>query len=110
MEFLRVSAYDHSSKGNLEEHNSHDDGREVRILVSSDEQRSLNNDDASDVHKKCTFEAQPVPLRKQQQAPGPMIRWERFLPVKTLSVLLVENDDSTRHIVGALLRNCSYQG
>ena len=27
-----------------------------------------------------------------------------------LRVLLVEDDDSTRHVVGALLRNCSYDG
>ncbi|KAF9597429.1 hypothetical protein IFM89_018875 [Coptis chinensis] len=38
-----------------------------------------------------------------------VIRWERFLPKRVLRVLLVENDDSTRHIVSALLRNCSYQ-
>ena len=25
-------------------------------------------------------------------------------------VLLVENDDSTRYVIGALLRNCGYQG
>ncbi|KAK9122881.1 hypothetical protein Sjap_012483 [Stephania japonica] len=38
-----------------------------------------------------------------------VIRWERFLPRRSLRVLLVENDDSTRHIVAALLRKCSYQ-
>ncbi|KAF5179495.1 Two-component response regulator-like aprr5 [Thalictrum thalictroides] len=38
-----------------------------------------------------------------------VIRWERFLPKKVLRVLLVENDDSTRHIVAALLRKCNYQ-
>ncbi|KAK8949714.1 Two-component response regulator-like PRR95 [Platanthera zijinensis] len=36
------------------------------------------------------------------------IRWERFLPRRFLRVLLVEHDDSTRHIVAALLRKCSY--
>ncbi|KAJ4816864.1 two-component response regulator-like protein [Rhynchospora pubera] len=47
----------------------------------------------------------------QKQGPqvlGP-IQWDRFLPVKTLKVLLVENDDSTRQIVTALLRNCWYE-
>lgn len=39
-----------------------------------------------------------------------MIRWDRFLPRRFLKVLLVESDDSTRHIVAALLRKCSYQG
>ncbi|CAA7406286.1 unnamed protein product [Spirodela intermedia] len=41
--------------------------------------------------------------------PVPVVGWERFLPVRSLKVLLVENDDSTRHVVNALLRNCSYE-
>ncbi|KAK1320217.1 Two-component response regulator-like PRR73 [Acorus calamus] len=44
---------------------------------------------------------------KQQQ--GSVVSWERFLPLRSLKVLLVENDDSTRHVVSALLRNCSYE-
>ncbi|XP_042475625.1 two-component response regulator-like PRR95 isoform X2 [Macadamia integrifolia] len=38
-----------------------------------------------------------------------VILWDRFLPRRLLSVLLVENDQSTRHIVTAMLRKCSYQ-
>ncbi|MCL7025959.1 hypothetical protein MKW94_026868 [Papaver nudicaule] len=38
-----------------------------------------------------------------------VIRWEKFLPRRFLRVLLVETDDSTRHIVTALLRKCNYQ-
>ncbi|GKV05711.1 hypothetical protein SLEP1_g17687 [Rubroshorea leprosula] len=45
----------------------------------------------------------------QQQSQNSMVCWERFLHVRSLKVLLVENDDSTRHIVTALLRNCSYE-
>ncbi|XP_007016629.2 PREDICTED: two-component response regulator-like APRR3 [Theobroma cacao] len=45
----------------------------------------------------------------QQQPQGSMVLWERFLPIRSLKVLLVENDDSTRHVVSALLRNCSYE-
>ncbi|XP_073014304.1 two-component response regulator-like APRR9 isoform X1 [Typha latifolia] len=42
-------------------------------------------------------------------APSPeVIRWDRFLPRRSLRILLVEHDDSTRHIVTALLRKCSY--
>ncbi|XP_010912376.1 two-component response regulator-like APRR5 [Elaeis guineensis] len=37
-----------------------------------------------------------------------VIRWESFLPRRSIRVLLVEHDDSTRHIVAALLRKCSY--
>ena len=50
--------------------------------------------------------AQQLDEQKEQQT----IQWERFLPVKTLRVLLVENDDSTRQVVGALLRKCCYEG
>lgn len=46
----------------------------------------------------------------QEQPPEPIVRWERFLPVRALKVLLVENDNSTRQVVSALLRNCSYEG
>ncbi|KAM7258287.1 hypothetical protein ACFE04_014028 [Oxalis oulophora] len=45
----------------------------------------------------------------QQQQQGSVIRWDRFLPIRSLKVLLVENDDSTRQVVNALLHNCSYQ-
>ncbi|KAL4333973.1 hypothetical protein GQ457_07G034070 [Hibiscus cannabinus] len=44
-----------------------------------------------------------------QQPRGSVIRWDRFLPFETIKVLLVENDDSTRHVVSALLQNCSYE-
>lgn len=37
-------------------------------------------------------------------------RWESFLPRMVLRVLLVEADDSTRQIISALLRKCSYRG
>ncbi|CAI9296073.1 unnamed protein product [Lactuca saligna] len=47
--------------------------------------------------------------RQHQQNQGSMVEWERFLPLRSLKVLLVENDDSTRHVVSALLRNCSYE-
>ncbi|XP_062092813.1 two-component response regulator-like PRR37 isoform X2 [Humulus lupulus] len=47
--------------------------------------------------------------RSQQQPQGHLVRWERFLAFRSLKVLLVENDDSTRHIVSALLRNCGYE-
>ncbi|GMH08825.1 hypothetical protein Nepgr_010665 [Nepenthes gracilis] len=38
-----------------------------------------------------------------------VVRWERFLPRMALRVLLVEADDSTRQIISALLRKCSYR-
>ncbi|XP_073064226.1 two-component response regulator-like APRR5 isoform X2 [Primulina eburnea] len=38
-----------------------------------------------------------------------VVGWERFLPKMAVRVLLVEADDSTRHIIAALLRKCSYR-
>lgn len=39
-----------------------------------------------------------------------IVRWEKFLPKMAMRVLLVEADDSTRQIITALLRKCSYKG
>ncbi|PUZ69143.1 hypothetical protein GQ55_2G086000 [Panicum hallii var. hallii] len=39
----------------------------------------------------------------------PQVCWERFLQKKTIRVLLVESDDSTRQVVSALLRHCMYE-
>ncbi|CAM6040845.1 unnamed protein product [Sphagnum compactum] len=36
-------------------------------------------------------------------------RGNSFLPQAHVKVLLVEDDDSTRHVVSALLRNCNYE-
>lgn len=53
----------------------------------------------------------PSILQVQQQlTQGTVVCWERFLHVRTIRVLLVENDDCTRHVVTALLRNCNYEG
>ncbi|XP_051132291.1 two-component response regulator-like APRR7 isoform X2 [Andrographis paniculata] len=48
-------------------------------------------------------------VQQQQQPQGTVVCWERFLHVRSIWVLLVENDDSTRHVVTALLRNCNYE-
>ncbi|KAK1411834.1 hypothetical protein QVD17_32622 [Tagetes erecta] len=46
---------------------------------------------------------------QQQQPQESLSHWDRFLHVRSIKVLLVETDDSTRHIVTALLRNCNYE-
>ncbi|XVE68999.1 hypothetical protein DITRI_Ditri09bG0114600 [Diplodiscus trichospermus] len=99
----------------------HDEHKQIRDGVTgegqglSEEDESQINEDVEDrndgrtevvhlqVHKRG------VQRRSQQQPQGPLVRWERFLPVRSLKVLLVENDDSTRHVVCALLRNCGYE-
>lgn len=61
--------------------------------------------------REITLQAQHgVKLQEQQQSQGSAACWQQFLHVTSIKVLLVENDDSTRHIVSALLRNCNYEG
>uniref|UniRef100_A0A1J3CS48 Two-component response regulator-like APRR5 n=1 Tax=Noccaea caerulescens TaxID=107243 RepID=A0A1J3CS48_NOCCA len=51
-------------------------------------------------------------MRRKEAAEGGgngLVKWERFLPKIALRVLLVEADDSTRQIISALLRKCSYR-
>lgn len=47
---------------------------------------------------------------QKQRSQVSLVNWERFLHIRTIKVLLVENDDSTRHIVAALLCNLNYEG
>ncbi|GLT84855.1 hypothetical protein SLE2022_030660 [Rubroshorea leprosula] len=47
--------------------------------------------------------------KKKKDGSSEVVQWERFLPRMVLSVLLVEADDSTRQIITALLRKCSYR-
>nr|XP_010937775.1 two-component response regulator-like PRR37 isoform X2 [Elaeis guineensis] len=90
---------------------------ESQGLSEEDESRinevteDLNNNQEGDMAVPLTHQPGPQKLQQQQQQqqPGPIIQWERFLTVRTLKVLLVENDDSTRQVVSALLRNCSYE-
>lgn len=83
--------------------------REGHGLSEEDESRINEVEDMQYDHARdSAFLAQEGDSQKQQK--GPIIQWERFLPVRTLKVLLVENDDSTRHVVSALLRNCGYEG
>lgn len=83
------------------------------------EQQHLVGDDrlndssiAEDVKDGCegAVTASAVLQMPQEQPQGAMVCWERFLHLRSLKVLLVENDDSTRHVVAALLRNCGYEG
>ncbi|KAF3433821.1 hypothetical protein FNV43_RR24924 [Rhamnella rubrinervis] len=102
-------------------HHNEDGDKEVRDGVMgegqglSEEDESRINDNVEDVSDRQIGVIQvlvhkPADQQSSQQQPkGPLVRWERFLPLRSLKVLLVENDDSTRHIVSALLRNCGYE-
>ncbi|XAR56102.1 hypothetical protein NMG60_11036430 [Bertholletia excelsa] len=103
----------------LGEVNNHVQGEQKEVWVQaaadarglSEEDESRINEDTEDASCECKGSVHPqaIQQRQQQQPQGPVVRWERFLPVWSLKVLLVENDDSTRHVVSALLRNCSYE-
>lgn len=93
--------------------------KEVRSPVVNEEQDlgtpeedesriDVNQDVSNGLRGDIQLDAGSALLQSLPQ--GPVVRWERFLPIRSLKVLLVENDDSTRHVVSALLRNCSYEG
>ncbi|XP_062156956.1 two-component response regulator-like PRR73 [Alnus glutinosa] len=98
-----------------------DEHKEVRNGVLGEGQRLLEegelqiNEDVEDIDDgqmegvQDKAEPQAVLQRLQQQRQGSLVRWETFLTVRSLKVLLVENDDSTRHVVSALLWNCGYE-
>lgn len=48
-------------------------------------------------------------IQQKEQHQRLRICWERILPQRCLRVLLVEDDDSTRQVVSALLRHCGYE-
>ncbi|KAH7553466.1 hypothetical protein ACOSP7_029809 [Xanthoceras sorbifolium] len=84
-------------------------GGEEQDVVNNDQFKDNNIDE--DVKDGCggAVQASAVLQMPQQQPQGAMVCWEQFLHLRSLKVLLVENDDSTRHVVAALLRNCSYE-
>ncbi|KAK1558927.1 hypothetical protein Q3G72_008370 [Acer saccharum] len=53
--------------------------------------------------------AMEMEMEKEKNGSSEVVRWEKFMPRTVLRVLLVEADDSTRHIITALLRKCSYR-
>ncbi|KAK9672353.1 hypothetical protein RND81_12G095200 [Saponaria officinalis] len=50
-----------------------------------------------------------IEKKKSKEGLNSMVKCENFLPISGLRVLLVEADDSTRQIIGALLRKCNYK-
>ncbi|WOG96202.1 hypothetical protein DCAR_0415535 [Daucus carota subsp. sativus] len=77
--------------------------------ISGDDESMVNRDADGKNSRPVVQEQHFLQRYPQQQLQGPTVRWERFLPVRSLRVLLVETDDSTRHVVSALLSNCSYE-
>ncbi|KAF5930910.1 hypothetical protein HYC85_031783 [Camellia sinensis] len=82
---------------------------EEQGLGSSKEEKSKINESGGEINNGSVGTMQVYSGPPKLQSQGPVVHWERFLPTGSLKVLLVENDDSTRHVVSALLRNCSYE-
>ena len=85
---------------------------EGQWLSEEDELRII--EDGEDANSRRSLSSVQLPV--EAHGPHPQVQsqarvcWDRFLPAGSPKVLLVENDDSTCHIVTALLRNCSYEG
>ncbi|KAL4576549.1 hypothetical protein LXL04_012645 [Taraxacum kok-saghyz] len=87
-------------------------GQQVNNHVKSEYQKDVNRfpsitpssqKDDENLHNESNQVAPP------QQLQGSLVHWERFLHVRSIKVMLVEDDDCTRQIVTALLRNCNYE-
>ncbi|XP_022744574.1 two-component response regulator-like PRR37 isoform X2 [Durio zibethinus] len=99
----------------------HDEHKQIRDGVtgqgqglSEEDESRINdyvedNDDGNAEVVKLQVQMRSVQQRSQQQSRGPLVCWERFLPPRSLKVLLVENDDPTCYVVCALLQNCGYE-
>lgn len=79
-----------------------------------DELRINNNDykteEGVEEQSEWVPHSQHIVQVPPQQPQGSVFHWESFLHVRSIKVLLVENDDSTRHVVTALLCNSNYEG
>ncbi|GLU12105.1 hypothetical protein SLE2022_288110 [Rubroshorea leprosula] len=73
------------------------------VVVSSEDVEEVKTE------SETAEQAEVVESRKEGNSSKGMMRWERFLPRMALRVMLVEADDSTRQIIAALLRKCSYR-
>ncbi|XP_020271482.1 two-component response regulator-like PRR73 [Asparagus officinalis] len=117
---MRGSAHQVSPNGALNKgvaelnNDTHEEHKEVTNGIVGEGQ-GLSEEDESRINEgavpAASLQASLQKQQKQQQLlpPGPVVLWDKILPVRTLKVLLVESDDSTRQVVSALLRNCSYE-
>ncbi|CAK9167295.1 unnamed protein product [Ilex paraguariensis] len=97
----------------------HDEDKKAEDGILGDRQQRLFTENESRINRIVedamngqgpTMQGQGVRQVSQQQPQGSsVLTWERFLHVRSIKVLLVENDNSTRLVVTALLRNCNYE-
>ncbi|KAE8719674.1 Two-component response regulator-like APRR3 [Hibiscus syriacus] len=78
------------------------------VVVSIEEVRIGNETDNQNGESEGNMETTAT-AKGGGSSSGAVVNWGRFLPIRALRVLLVEADDSTRQIIYALLRKCSYR-
>ncbi|PWA86718.1 CCT domain-containing protein [Artemisia annua] len=111
MRSVGVNTHIPTTKGLAElNHHTRVELKEVRNGAGFDG-RGLSEEDESRINEDVRHigSVQMHDGLHRQQHQGSLVQWERFFPSKSLKVLLVEDDDSTRHVVSALLRNCGYE-
>ncbi|KAE8678247.1 Two-component response regulator-like APRR9 [Hibiscus syriacus] len=79
------------------------------VVVSSEEVRIGSETEKENEELDGNLESEKEGEKRGSSASGAVVNWGRFLPMPALRVLLVEADDSTRQIIFALLRKCSYR-
>ncbi|KAG7980466.1 hypothetical protein I3843_05G183800 [Carya illinoinensis] len=87
------------------------------MVLSSEEREArvesrTEKEEEEEMEKSVTeigMEKRKMNKKRTSGSSSGVVRWERFLPRMMLRVLLVEADDSTRQIIAALLRKCSYR-
>ncbi|XP_057997157.1 two-component response regulator-like APRR9 isoform X3 [Hevea brasiliensis] len=72
------------------------------------ENEGVSSGGGMEVQLRTEEEAEKKKETENKDDSSEVVLWEKFLPRMVLRVLLVEADDSTRQIIAALLRKCSY--
>ncbi|KAJ6340774.1 hypothetical protein OIU77_008514 [Salix suchowensis] len=89
-------------------------GEEVEVKTGSETEEEKQRKQCKEETESETGEVKRRRRRRRRKesedSNNGLVRWERFLPRIVLRVLLVEADDSTRQIIAALLRKCSFIG
>ncbi|EEF37296.1 conserved hypothetical protein [Ricinus communis] len=76
-----------------------DKGEGQELSVEDESRINEDVEDDSNGHVEVVqVQGHAQSTKRQQHSQGPLVCWERFLPLRSLKVLLVENDDSTRHV------------
>lgn len=81
---------------------------EMEVRAESETEKEEKSETESETESGTEKKMKKKRKRKGGNSSG-VVKWERFLRRMMIRVLLVEADDSTRQIIAALLRKCSYR-